>query len=84
MVVGQVKQRELWKLFGGSLRFDELVELAQEFIGAELVGIVGLEIGKERIVMVAQRGFGGTHALHLRNRPRPRARPAAWVADVRR
>jgi hypothetical protein len=75
---------ELRKFFRGSFRFHKLVELAQEFVGAKLVGIIGFEIRKERIVVIAQRGFGGTHALHLRNRPRPRTRAAARVADVRR
>ena len=46
VVVGKVEQRELRKLFGASLRFHKLVELAQEFVGAELVGIVGLKSGK--------------------------------------
>ena len=42
VVVGQIEQRELRKFFGGSLRFHKLVELAQEFVGAELVGIIGI------------------------------------------
>src|SRR5208337_3421011 len=66
------------------LGFHKLVELAQEFVGAELVGIIGIEVGKLRIVVVAQPRLRRTHALELWNRPRPRARAAAWIADVRR
>src|ERR1035437_10586989 len=44
VVVGPVEQRELRKLLGGSLRFPELAEFAEEFVGAELVGIVGIAV----------------------------------------
>src|SRR5208282_2864398 len=83
VVVGQVEERELRKFFGASLGFHELGEFAEEFVGAELVGIVGVEVGKLRIVVIAQSGFGGPRALHLGNCPRPGARAAARVADVR-
>src|ERR1019366_1089578 len=46
VIVGQIEKRELRKFFGGSFGFHELVELAEEFVGAELVGIVGIEVGK--------------------------------------
>jgi hypothetical protein len=83
VVVGQVKQDELRQFLPRATGSHELIKLAQELIGAQLVGIVGFEVGKERIIVIAQRGFGGTHAFQLRNRPRPRTRPAARVADIR-
>src|ERR1700726_828043 len=83
VVVGQVEQRELWKFFGGSLRFHKLTEFAEEFVSAELVRVVGIEVRELRSVVVTQRGFGGTHALHLRNRPGPGTRPAPRITDIR-
>src|SRR5216684_4664302 len=81
VVIGQVEQRELRKFFGGSLRFHKFIELAEKFVGAELVGIVGIEVWELRIIVLAQRGFCGTHTLHLRNRPRPGTWPTARIAD---
>src|SRR6266436_5657918 len=82
VVVGQVEQRELRKFFGRSLRFHKLIEFAKEFVSAELVRIVGIEVGELWIIVFAESGFGGAHALHLRNRPRPWTRPTARIADI--
>src|ERR1700688_1486780 len=82
VVVGQIEKRELRKFFGASLSFNELIEFAQEFIGAELIRIVDIEVRKLRIVMIALGGFGGARALHGRDRPRPGTWPAPWIADI--
>src|SRR5258708_34688252 len=47
VVVRQVKQRELWKFFAGSLSFHKLIEFAQELVSAELCVLVGLKIWDE-------------------------------------
>ena len=57
VIVGQVQQRELRQfIFGSSsasLCFHKLVELAKKFIGTELVGIIGFEVWKQRVVVIA-------------------------------
>src|SRR5579872_1954003 len=59
-------------------------KLIQEFVGAELVGIIGIEIGKERIEVIPQYCLGRLHAAEQRHRPRPWTRPAMRIAYVRR
>src|ERR1700733_5017991 len=82
VIVGQIEQSELGKFFIRSLALYELAELAQEFVGAKLVGIIGIEVGKLRIVVVTERDLGRTHELELRNRPWPRTLSTWRIANV--
>src|SRR5450755_2454527 len=53
MVIRKIEQCELREFFGAPLCFHKLVKLPQKFIGAKLIGIIGIEIGKERVKMIA-------------------------------
>ena len=65
VVVGEIEQDELRQL--SSLPFfagaNEIFEFVEEFVSAELVGIHGVEVGIERVEVVAQRRFGCAHAF---------------------
>lgn len=51
VIVGQVQQDELRQLFRGAARLHKAIEFPKEFIRSELVGVVDLEIRKERILV---------------------------------
>src|SRR5258708_7473716 len=65
VIVGKIEQHEGGELeLGVFFRFAGVNvgrEFVEEFVGAELVGIVGIEIGIERIEMIAQHRFRGLH-----------------------
>src|SRR5215470_8459729 len=83
VIIGQVEQDELRQLLRGSLPFYEFVKLAEKFVGAKLVGIVGVEVGKERVEVISQSSFCRTHLVSYRNRPWPWAWTSARTSDVR-
>ena len=83
MVIGETKLDELRHgvaacLAGG----DELAEFVEEFVGAELIGIIELEIGGARIEMAAEFGSGSDVLGEDRDGPGIRARAAAGIADI--
>src|SRR2546426_6997435 len=88
VIVGQVEQYERGQLkfraFVGLPGVDVGPELAQEFVGAELIGVVGLEVGKQRVEVIAQCGLGGLYFLPQWNRPRPWTRPPMRITNIRR
>ena len=60
MIVGQMHDDKLREFFALALlaRLHEILEFAEEFVGAELVGIVDVEGGKAQIGVIAQFGHG--------------------------
>ncbi len=65
VIVGEIEQHE-----GGELELRILVQLTgvnvggefvEELVGTELVGVVGVEIGIERVEVIAQHRFRGLH-----------------------
>ena len=61
---------------------NELVELVEEFIGAELIGIRDLEIRKHRVEMAAKFDFRGDILGQNRDSPRIGTRSAVRLADI--
>src|SRR5215468_3784370 len=57
-------------------------EFIQEFVGPELVGIVCIEVGIERIEVIAQNCLCRLDAAEQRNRPRPWTGAAVRVSDI--
>src|SRR5579862_4032551 len=64
--------------------FHERTEFVQELVGAELVGIVSIEIWEEWVEMIAQEGLGRLHTTEQRYGPRPRTMAAAGITNIRR
>src|SRR5438309_1895239 len=73
MIIRQIEQYELRQF--GSLPFcfgtDKPRELVEEFVGAKLIGIFGIEIGIKRVEVVAQSRFSRMHAFEYGDCPRP-------------
>ena len=61
VVVGKIEQHERRQLKVGSFVFfasaKEGAEFVEKLVGAQLVGIIGIEIGEKRIEVIAQRGL---------------------------
>ena len=64
-------------------RAHKCTELIQKFVRAQLVGIVRVEIGIERIEVIAQHGLGWLHATEQGYGPWPRAAATMRIADIR-
>ena len=78
VVVGQIEQderRQLTSLAFPSLAFlpsaNEAVKFIQKFVGAKLVRILGVEVGKQRVEVVAQHILSWLGESQYRNRPWP-------------
>src|ERR1700688_52597 len=88
MIVGKIEQNEGWQLKFGPFVCDtgvhEGTELIQEFVGAKLVGIIGVEIGIERVKMISQHSLGGLDLLEQRHCPGPRTGAGVRIANIRR
>src|SRR6202022_3234954 len=86
MIVGQIEQNVRGK--PGSLAFltgaYKALKLVEEFVGAKLVRILGVEVGKNRIEVVAQSGLRRLHALQHWQGPRPGARRSVRLANISR
>src|SRR5229473_1552910 len=67
VIVGEIEQHECGELeLGVFFRFAGVNvggEFVEEFVGAKLVGIVGVEIGIERVEVIAQHGFRRLHVF---------------------
>src|SRR5580765_1926965 len=65
MVIRKVEQDERWQFeIGAFMRLARAyigAELVEKFVGAKLIGIVGIEVGIERIKMIAQSGLRRLH-----------------------
>src|SRR5579859_601081 len=57
-------------------------EFIQEFVGAKLVGIVGIEIRIKRVEVVAQNRLGWLHSTKQRHTPRPWARTGMRITNI--
>src|SRR5580658_906245 len=84
VVVGQVELNELRQSFVGTTSSYKLVEFAEEFVGAKLVGIVNREIRIEGINVIALRLLGWPGTFQPGNGPRPWTWAAARIPDIRR
>ena len=88
MVVRQVEQNKCrhleFKPFMRIAGANESGEFVHEFVGAKLIGIVRIEIGIQRIEMVAQNCLSWLHSTEQRHRPRPRAGSSVRISNVRR
>src|SRR5579864_9027928 len=77
MVVGEIEQDKRRQLelraLVGLVRAHVRAEFVQEFIGTELVGIVGIEVRIERIEVISEHGLSRLDSAEKRNRPWPRA-----------
>src|SRR5579862_121177 len=86
VIIWKIEQHKGWKLkiiaFVRSSRTNVGPEFIQKFIGAELVGIVGVEVRKERVEVIAQHCLGGLDPLEQWHGPRPRTRDAMWITDI--
>jgi len=76
VVIGQVQQNKRWHL---EIRTFVLLagtnvgaKFVQEFVGPKLVGMIGVEIRKKRIEVLAQHSLAWLHSAEQRHRPRPR------------
>ena len=54
----------------------------QKLVGAELVGIFGIEIRIQRIEVIAQNRFRRLHTAEHRHGPWERARSGVRIADI--
>src|SRR6185369_7336613 len=84
VVVGKIEQDELRQL--SSLAFlaraHKSFKLVQKFVGAELIGILSIEIWKQRIEVIAPRCLHCLCALQHRDGPWPWARRTVRLPDV--
>jgi len=64
VIIGKIEQDECGQLRSASLlsRADELGKVVEKFIGAELVGILNVEVGKVGINVAAQRSQSWSRA----------------------
>ena len=76
MIVREIQQNERRQLELGAFVFSTGAcvgrEFIEEFIGAELIGIVRVEIGIERIEVIAQHCLRSLNSLEQWHSPRKR------------
>ena len=83
VIVRKAQENELREsVFAGIASGEEAIELVEELIDAELIGIGNFEIREERIEMSAQFDLRGNIFGEDGNVPRIRAGTAARIADI--